>query len=277
MTWCHVLGPTLRLRCSPFLTAAITAQLILLSCGAFVVSATPFDYPFPYLGPFTTTTPASWGLGETPTIPFTLPAADIRNGELLSTTVKVDIPYSPITSFFGTLSASGRASVVDTWDLKIPGLTWDRPFVSGPVFVNGPANTPFNAPGFIFDVSGRPGGALLTFSDTGPPPGFSPALIPHFDRNNPLAYTLDSVPIGGPSPITGNFTVSSAVTAGSVLGYHYDNPITIGVTQQFRQWNAEDLVAGRLTVTDRLKDKSTGLPLWWPAGVAWTRWSGAPC
>src|SRR5260370_33158962 len=67
MTWCHVLGPMLRFCRSVFLTAAATAQLILLSGGLSTVCATPFDYPYPYQGPFTTTVPASWGLGTSTT------------------------------------------------------------------------------------------------------------------------------------------------------------------------------------------------------------------
>ncbi len=250
-------GESIGCRSHVLVLVVLALALILSFYWYLPVQATPFEYPYPYEGPFTTTVPASWGLDQSASIPFQLPAADIRNGELLSTNVKATIPYSPITSDSGFFSNSGVAQVIDTWDLKIPQLNWDRPF-SGTVIHIGEPDKPFDLPGFVNQIGGT-GPAVLTFNDGGPPPGASIPSVPHFDRNNAGAYTLASVPLGGPGPITGTFTVSSSVQNGVFSAYHYDNPITVTVAQQFRQWNSEDLVAGRLQVTSNNLVNNLGL------------------
>jgi hypothetical protein len=71
---------------------------------------------------------ASWGLDESASITFQLPAADIRNGELRGTRVSWSIPYTPITTATGTFSDTGTARVDDTWRISIPALQVDAPF-----------------------------------------------------------------------------------------------------------------------------------------------------
>src|SRR5207302_685490 len=86
--------------------------------------ADPPSYPYPYQGPFTARVDLRWDSPGSTEAPFSLPAADIRNGKLTRTVVTTSIPYVVTASGAGNGGPGPLGQSLDTWQVQIPALNW---------------------------------------------------------------------------------------------------------------------------------------------------------
>ncbi len=220
-----------------FLVSALFAAVVLVASLAL---ATDYPYPYPYQGPKrSTSVNFRWQLGDTSKVfNFDMPLPDIRNGELINSTLTWQIPYNPV--FQGTLADGIRAQVHDDWTLTLES----EGIVGGAFYGEVQSYCPaVCAPGQPFSFT---------------PLNLAPLTNdifyqgPTFDRTNVTAYNPRGVAWPDQADTApGNFTlVSSVEQLPSVTSYRHNTTLQpIVISHNFRQWTSEDLLAGRMVAT----------------------------
>ncbi len=226
----------------------IAVVTVLSGCGLFSHRPAAAEDLYPYEGPFEADPiPMEWNLFSGGKVfQLEIQAPDIRNGEVINTTIIPVVPYT--FDYVGFIANGMETRVRDEWKLNLPDLDYSAPFFgeAAAICPGGCApNTPF---------SFRP----LTLS---PLTFISNLPETRFDINNPDAYEPKGVhstdnPLemkDGKPIIKGNFTlISSTQVTGVAALYQHNttNPNPLFINHDIRPWTTEDALAGRMKQTN---------------------------
>jgi len=198
-------------------------------------NAQPYPYPYPYAGPSADIEAMAWNVPGSQNANFMFESAEIRNGELLSTTVSFNIPY--IFDVSGTAGDHLIGHVDDDWTLSIPALNVNSPFAGrSEIQCGGPGGTGCTGPYMLTDYT--IGSLASQFF-------YPPAMT--FNRSDPESYNPPELLSPG-EQFPGSLSVSSVKgnDSGTIDTFQYHTTATVTVTHQFRQWEVRDILAQQI-------------------------------
>jgi hypothetical protein len=237
----------IRIRLLGIAVSVFAASLLGLFQATAVAQPYSSTYPTPYQGPFTVTTAYSYSLDNTSTFTFTVPSANIQNGELLSTFINVT--SNATGSYGGYLSPSVRSAFADApMQLTMPGLLGvvdinQLKETATDVAVRPPGSDPSTTYTFNIPINSSDGLGPVSFqksiTTTSQIPSNGPQVMPNASSYSPaLGGGTGTLTIG---PVVTRDTPLCCVTSLSVQGN-----FTVSVNQTFRPWTTGDILTGQI-------------------------------
>jgi hypothetical protein len=176
--------------------SAFAASLFCLFQATAIAQPYSPTYPTPYTGPMTVTTPYSISLGDTgDTFSFTVPSANIQNGELQGTSIFVN--STEMGSYSGAWPPGiNRAGVAAPYQINMPTFGFSQTSGAGVADAERPCCDSSSTQSFSFTIVPQSGpfhgNTFITYPSQIPTSG--PQVMP-----NPSSY---KPPLGGSGTVT---------------------------------------------------------------------------